>query len=42
MPEKRAAAPADVWRILVILTMQENTETVTMTGQAFLRDLRGL
>ncbi|MFQ5803015.1 MAG: prepilin-type N-terminal cleavage/methylation domain-containing protein [Candidatus Methylomirabilales bacterium] len=38
-------SPADldaVRRILVILTMQENTETVTMTGQAFLRDLRGL
>ncbi len=31
-----------VRRILVILTMQEGTETVTMTGQAFLRDLRGL
>ncbi len=31
-----------VRRILVILTMQENTETVTMTGQAFLRELRGV
>ena len=37
-----AADLDDVRRILVILTMQENTETVTMTGQAFLRDLRGL
>ncbi len=38
-------SPADldaVRRILVILTMQENTETVAMTGQAFLRELRGL
>ncbi len=31
-----------VRRILVIMAMQEGTETVTMTGQAFLRDLRGL
>ncbi len=31
-----------VRRILVILTMQEGTETVTMPGQAFLRELRGL
>jgi prepilin-type N-terminal cleavage/methylation domain-containing protein len=31
-----------VRRILVILAMQEGTETVTMTGQAFLRELRGL
>ncbi len=31
-----------VRRILVILTMQEGTETVTMTGQASLRELRGL
>ena len=37
-----AADLDDVRRILVILTLQENTETVTMTGQAFLRDLRGL
>ncbi len=37
-----AADLDDVRRILVILTMQENTETVTMTGQAFLRELRGL
>ncbi len=37
-----AADLDDVRRILVILTMQENTETVTMTGQTFLRDLRGL
>ncbi len=37
-----AADLDDVRRILVILTMQEGTETVTMTGQAFLRDLRGL
>jgi hypothetical protein len=42
VPENRAAAPADVRRILVILAMQEGTETVTMTGQAFLRELRGL
>jgi prepilin-type N-terminal cleavage/methylation domain-containing protein len=38
-------SPADldaVRRILVILAMQEGTEAVTMTGQAFLRDLRGL
>ena len=31
-----------VRRILVIMAMQEGGETVTMTGQAFLRDLRGL
>jgi len=32
----------DVRRILVILAVQEGTEALTMTGQAFLRDLRGL
>ena len=32
----------NVRRILLILTMQEGTETVTMPGQAFLRELRGL
>ncbi len=38
-----SAADLDaVRRILVIMTMQENTETVAMTGQAFLRELRGL
>ncbi len=38
-----SAADLDaVRRILVILALQEGTETVTMTGQAFLRDLRGL
>ncbi len=38
-----SAADRDkVRRILVILTMQEGTETVTMPGQAFLRELRGL
>ncbi len=37
-----AADLDDVRRILVIMAMQEGTETVTMTGQAFLRDLRGL
>ncbi len=37
-----AADLDNVRRILVILAMQEGTETVTMTGQAFLRDLRGL
>ncbi len=38
----RAADLDAVRRILVFLTIQENTETVTMTGQAFLRDLRGV
>ncbi len=38
-----SAADLDaVRRILVILALQEGTETVTMTGQDFLRDLRGL
>lgn len=32
----------NVRRIMVVLTLQEGTETVTMTGQAFLRDLSGL
>lgn len=37
-----AADLDEVRRVLVILAMQEGTESVTMTGQAFLRDLRGL
>ena len=37
-----AADLDDVRRVLVILAMQEGNESVTMTGQAFLRDLRGL
>ncbi len=41
-PQLSEAQCDNVRRILVILTMQEGTETVTMTGQAFLRDLRGL
>ena len=41
-PQLSEAQCDNVRRILVILTMQEGTETVTMTGQAFLRELRGL
>jgi prepilin-type N-terminal cleavage/methylation domain-containing protein len=41
-PQLSEAQCDNVRRILVILAMQEGTETVTMTGQAFLRDLRGL
>ena len=41
-PALTAAQCDDVRRILVIMAMNEGTETVTMTGQAFLRDLRGL
>jgi len=41
-PQLSAAQCDNVRRILVILAMQEGTETVTMTGQAFLRELRGL
>jgi prepilin-type N-terminal cleavage/methylation domain-containing protein len=41
-PQLSEAQCNNVRRILVILTMQRDAETVTMTGQAFVRDLRGL
>jgi len=41
-PQLSVAQCDNVRRILVIMAMNEGTETVTMTGQAFLRDLRGL
>ena len=41
-PTLSTAQCDNVRRVLVILAMQEGAESVTMTGQAFLRDLRGL